>query len=359
MRIVQLIDSLEAGGAERMSVNYANALVSEIEFSGLVATRKEGPLVSQLDPGIGYLFLNRKSILDVAALLRLRNFVRKNKVTIVHAHGTSFFMGVLLQLINPNLKLVWHDHYGNSEFLNERPSLLLRVSTLFFIGIITVNETLKSWSKEKLKSKNCIYLPNFYFEEKTEKKETFLKGTAGKRIVCLANLRPQKNHGLLVELAKILKVHHPDWSFHLVGKDWNDAYSLQIKNEIKTSGLEEHVFLYGGQNDISNILEQSTIGILTSKSEGLPVALLEYGRHKKPVIVTAVGELPFVIQNGVQGYLVPSQDITSFYTALEALIHDQQKQIDFGSALHQKVLQDFSAATVLKKYINWLENSSI
>lgn len=45
MRILQLIDSLEAGGAERMAVTYANALVQEIAFSGLVATRKEGPLL--------------------------------------------------------------------------------------------------------------------------------------------------------------------------------------------------------------------------------------------------------------------------------------------------------------------------
>ena len=40
MRILQIIDSLEAGGAERMAVSYANALANEIEFSGLIATRK-------------------------------------------------------------------------------------------------------------------------------------------------------------------------------------------------------------------------------------------------------------------------------------------------------------------------------
>ena len=44
MRIVQLIDSLEAGGAERMAVNYANELAGQIDFSGLVVSRKEGLL---------------------------------------------------------------------------------------------------------------------------------------------------------------------------------------------------------------------------------------------------------------------------------------------------------------------------
>ena len=60
MRIVQLIDSLEAGGAERMAVNYANALANEIDFSALVATRKQGPLLDQLDPTVSYLFFNKK-----------------------------------------------------------------------------------------------------------------------------------------------------------------------------------------------------------------------------------------------------------------------------------------------------------
>ena len=56
MRIIQLIDSLEAGGAERMAVSYANALGKKIEFSGLVVTRKEGPLVNLLDKEVSYFF---------------------------------------------------------------------------------------------------------------------------------------------------------------------------------------------------------------------------------------------------------------------------------------------------------------
>jgi hypothetical protein len=42
VRIIQIIDSLEAGGSERMAISYANALAEQIDFSGLVATRKEG-----------------------------------------------------------------------------------------------------------------------------------------------------------------------------------------------------------------------------------------------------------------------------------------------------------------------------
>ena len=119
MRIIQIIDSLEAGGAERMAVSYANALADAIDFSGLVATRKEGPLLNQIDEKVSYLFLNKKSLIDFKSLLRLRRFVKQNKVTHVQAHSTSFFLAFLLKLSCPSLQLIWHDHYGDSEFLRK------------------------------------------------------------------------------------------------------------------------------------------------------------------------------------------------------------------------------------------------
>ena len=57
MRIVQIIDSLDVGGAEKMAINYANALAETIEFSGIVATRKEGNLKLQIHSKVHYLFL--------------------------------------------------------------------------------------------------------------------------------------------------------------------------------------------------------------------------------------------------------------------------------------------------------------
>ena len=72
MRIVQLIDSLEAGGAERMAVNLANGLAKQVEFSGLVCTRKEGLLLAQIRAEVNYFFMAKKSALDLTALFRLR-----------------------------------------------------------------------------------------------------------------------------------------------------------------------------------------------------------------------------------------------------------------------------------------------
>lgn len=338
-----------------MAVNYANTLVNEIEFSGLVATRKEGSLLYQINPNVFYLFLKKKRQLDFKALLRLRSFVLKNKVTHIHAHSTSFFLAFLLKCICPYLKVIRHDHYGNNEFLATRPYSVLKLTTYFFNGVIVVNQKLRNWSEFKLKAKNVIYLPNFPTEEMFIEEHTILKGVEGKRIVSLANLRAQKNHFLLLEVAQKLKQSHPDWSFHLVGIDFEDEYSRQIKKRIEKYGLESNVFLYGSKQDIGNILSQSDIAILTSKSEGLPVALLEYGLYKKAVVVTRVGEIPMIVQHGENGFIVDSNGQDLFYQSLVDLIENESLRSDFGSALYDTVQADYTVDSVIKKYLNWLQ----
>ena len=357
MRIIQLIDSLEAGGAERIAVNYANTLTDKIEFSGLVATRKEGPLLHQINSNVSYLFLAKKKQLDFGALFRLRSFVLKNKTTHIHAHSTSFFLAFLLKLIYPPLKIIRHDHYGNNEFLINRPYLALRLTAPFFKGVIAVNQNLKKWSEKQLKAKNVIYLPNFPLKEITVVNDTVLRGADGKRIVSLANLREQKNHFLLLEVAQRLKTTNPDWTFHLVGKDFDDNYAFQIKKLIKENGLENNVFLYGSKQDIENILNQASIAILTSQSEGLPVALLEYGLYKKPVVVTHVGEIPTIVQNGENGFIVDAGRADLFYQSLVNLIDNETLRSDFGTALFNTIQSEYTSESVMKKYLNWLQNS--
>ena len=357
MRILQIIDSLEAGGAERMAVNYANALANKVAFSGLVVTRKEGSLLNQINSNVSYLFLNKKSVIDIQSVIKLRKFVIQNTVEIIHAHSTSFFLAFLLKLTYPTVKLIWHDHYGDSEFLSKRPSLVLKFVLPFFNGIIAVNQKLKIWAEQKLNFKNVVYFPNFPSDENKISEQTILRGIQGKRIVSLANFRVQKNHFLLLEVAKKIKLSHSEWTFHLVGKDFEDEYSKKIKSMILDFKLENTVFVYGSRNDIKNILKQSSIGILTSQSEGLPVALLEYGLYEKPVVVTNVGEIPLVLQDGINGFLVETNSEQLFYDSLVKLMENDSLRFHFGKELQKTIGIKYSEKAVLQQYSNWIETS--
>lgn len=351
MKVLQLIDSLEAGGAERISVNYANILSKHID-SYLCTTRSEGPLLKTINENVGYLFLNKKSKLDIKAIFLLNKFIKKNKITIVHAHSSSFFLAGIMKLINYNIKIVWHDHYGNSENLDNRPFLVLKFVSLLFNSIIVVNTKLKKWAVDKLNCNTVVYMSNFVSNNPDYKEETFLAGEDGKRIVCLANLRPQKDHLNLLKAFFKLNKKYPSWTLHLVGKNFNDGYSESIFNYISKNRLKDKIFVYGTCSDIEYILSQSTIGVLSSKSEGLPVSLLEYGYAKLPVVVTNVGECSVVINNEVNGILVMPEDDEVLFNGLIKLIENQDIRNRIANELKKEILKNYSANSIISKILS-------
>ena len=98
MKVLQLIDSLDPGGAEKMAVTLANSLAEEIEESHLCATRKEGLLKELIAESVQYIFLDKSGSLDLGGLNRLRKYVRKHEINIIHAHSSSYFWATLVKL---------------------------------------------------------------------------------------------------------------------------------------------------------------------------------------------------------------------------------------------------------------------
>lgn len=354
MRIVQIIDTLEPGGAERMAVNYANALTQKIEFSGLVTTRKEGILQNKINDKVSYLFLNKKKKIDFSAVSRLRKYILKNKITIVHAHSSSFFIAILVKLTLPEIKIIWHDHYGISQDLKSRKSLSLKIGSLFFKGIISVNSALKTWAESYLLNSDIIYFPNFVTLSDDYIEKIQLKGNDGKRIICVANFRPQKNHKLLLEAALVIKTQYPEWTFHFFGKDFMDTYSEDIKRIINDSKLNQTVFLYGSTHSISSALDQCDIGVLTSLSEGLPLALLEYAQHKLPVVATKVGEIDKIITSEKEGLVIESNNVNQLINAINKLISDKTYREEIALTLNEKIQLEYSENNIIDNYVTWL-----
>jgi len=354
VRILQLIDSLEAGGAERMAVNYANVLVSRADVSALAVSRKEGALRQELYNEVPYLFLNRKRLLDFSALWRLRKFVAHYRIEWLHAHGTSFFMAVLLKLVYPKIKIVWHDHNGNRVKMQGNDNKMLVVCSFFFNRVLVVNEELKNWAKRHLKCRKVAYLPNFTVINEKEDKKTSLKGNPGKRIICLANLRHPKNHLTLLAAFFKSQLAYGGWSLHLIGKDNSDAYSDAVKDYIGKNNLADNVFVYGGCNDIFHILRQGTIGVLASTYEGFPVTLLEYGLSGLPVISSDVGYCSEIITDSVNGLLFNPTETERLSEKLVVLAENETLRKKLGTALAATVQNRFSEDAVITDYLYFI-----
>lgn len=347
MRVIQIIDSLEAGGAERIAVNYANALAENIPMSALVATRKEGILKKQLDEKVSYLFLNRKNTVDLKSIFRLRSFVCKHKIDIIHAHGTSFFLAILLKLVYPRIKIIWHEHYGERETQSRMDNIVLFLSSNFFASIFVVNHQLEIWVKNNLFRSKVYFIPNFATLDQIQEKTTFLRGNDEKRIVCLANLKNPKNHFAILKAFKNLELSSLDWSLHLIGKDYKDNYSMILKDFIKENNLDNSVFICGSKNDIQHILTQATIGILGSTAEGFPVTILEYGLAKLPVVSTNVGYCSEIIHDNVNGLLFNPLDKLQIENQILKMISDKQLREKFALELHKSVSNNFSKDKII------------
>lgn len=352
MRVLQLIDTLEPGGAEMMAVHYANLAYSEWGYAALVATRHSGLLQERLDRDVVFDVLKKKSRFDPSAYRRLLGLVRSERIDIIHAHGTSFFWGVLIKWANPSVRLVWHDHYGDSEFLERRPSAAILAASFFFNGVVSVNAKLLAWASRRLFCKNVRYFPNFAFLDSNTGAVAAFKGS-GFKVICLANLRPQKNHAFLVEVARKVVDRYPETTFHLVGKDLKDAYSDQLQAEIRQKGMEENIFFYGSLPVTERLLRQADSAILTSASEGLPVALLEYGLAGLPVVCTPVGEIPTIIIDGENGYLCG--DAHGFAERLLYLHDNQSAREAVARKLKSHVQQTYGASAVFHQYATWLK----
>jgi glycosyltransferase involved in cell wall biosynthesis len=348
MKVLQIIDSLEAGGAERMAVNIAAVLQTYGHESHLCVTRREGLLKAAIDPEIGYLFLKKKGKLGISAVFKLNNYIRVHQIEVIHAHSTSAFIAVLAFVFLKNKpKLIWHDHYGKANELVHRPVTLLKSISVFFDQIISVNTLLKFWAEKKLKCKEVFYLANFTMNTTSGQLYSLLPGTSGKRIVCLANLREQKDHSNIIKAFDMLPSEFSEWTLHLCGQDFNDSYAAQLKSQIEEKKLTDRVFLLGSRSDVPAILNACDIGVLSSKSEGLPVALLEYGLNQLAVVTTDVGACKEVVSRF--GIVVPPGDPVRLSNAVHKVIADKELREKFAAQFQEHVRDNYGSERYLKE----------
>jgi glycosyltransferase involved in cell wall biosynthesis len=349
MRVIQLIDSLQPGGAERMAVMLANELSMVINKSFLCSTREEGLLLDTINENVSYLYLKKKGTLDLAAFRRLFIFISKNNIDIIHAHSSSFFIATVIKLFRPKIKVIWHDHYGYRKNENIRKYKVLRWCSKKFCAIITVSADLKIWAEKHLKTKKVYFLNNFVSQKIVFKREVFLKGHGGFRIICLANLRPQKDHMNLLKAFRLVKNQYNLASLHLVGEIHKDTYYKSLLSFIRDNNLED-VYFYGVQKDTLGLMKDAKIGVLSSMSEGLPMSLLEYGLANLPVVSTDVGQCKEVIND--HGLVISPGNAESLASALLKYIENPMKRKEDALAFSNHIRSKYTFQAVQSKILS-------
>lgn len=348
--VMHIIDTLDAGGAERVTVNLTNLLPRQHYRAHLCTTRREGLLANLVDSEVGRLRLERTKLVDRKALSRLVNYIREHKVKILHAHGSSLFMAGAASLFSPHPAVIWHTHFGRYA-LEDRRAILYKLAATRVKGIIAVNEALAEWARRRmnLPSERIWYIPNFVAEINGDKEMPVLPGEPGKRVVCVANLRPEKDHLTLLNALELVKTSVPDVHLLLVGAETDLPYVEVLKTEISKRHMGKNISLLGQRTDVAALLAACDIGVLSSATEGLPLALIEYGMAGLATVATHVGQCAAVLDNGKAGMLVGPGEPGQLAESLLSLLNSRERRRSFGNAFQHHVKEKYSAQSILEK----------
>jgi glycosyltransferase involved in cell wall biosynthesis len=300
--VMHLVDSLAMGGTERVAVNLVNALSGAGYAAHLCTTRKEGPLAPLVATHVPRLQLARRSTWDFAAITRLVQYIRTHEIRVLHAHASSILVANLASRWWPYPRVVWHDHYGvNAQA--ERSPWLYRLLTARVRHVLAVSQPLVQWARERLHfpAERVHYVPNFVCESEPHTLAAALPGESGRRIVCVANVRPVKDHLTLVRALAEVRAEHPS----------------------------VHLLLVGGCDD------ENHVAAVRAEMAGLPV------------ICTNVGQCADVLDQGHCGVLVPSQQPAALAQEINTLLAAKAERNRLATAFQTRVRNVYSAQAVL------------
>lgn len=301
MKILQIINNLETGGAEKLIVDTVPLLVKEgCKVEVLVLNGKGTPFKKKLQEkgikivALGNSYYNPLYMLKIIPLLK--------NYDVVHAHlFPSFYLVALAAIFTRKKpKLIFTEHNTNNRRL-EQPVLYILEKFIYsqFHKIICITHEVKNVMVEKLKISSCklvviengINLEDITSAKPTERSQ-FGLGNEHKLIIMVAGFRQQKDHQTLLRAMKLLPLNY---KLLLVG---DGEKRNEIEENIIKLGIEQKVKLLGIRADVYSLIKMCDIAVLSSHWEGFGLAAAEAMACGTPTIASNVEGLAQVVENG-------------------------------------------------------------
>jgi len=168
-----------------------------------------------------------------------------------------------------------------------------------------------------------------------------------RRIVMVANLRPEKGHDTLLAAAPRILARYPDASFTFVGEG---PQREKLEMLVRALGLTGRVQFLGESQDPAPILASHDLFVLPSRSEAFPNALIEAMATALPVVATDVGGIPEVVRPGVNGRLVPPDDVGALADAVLTLMDDPAAAAALGQAARADVERHYTIDRMVERF---------
>jgi glycosyltransferase involved in cell wall biosynthesis len=279
--------------------------------------------------------------------------LKERRIDLIHIHlpYTGIFGRIAARLAN--VEAIVYTEHNVIDGYKPVTRLLDRLTYRFDKATITVSDSVReSVLRSKLfKPNNVVTVLNgvdtrkvnlSYFKETSTVRESF--GIPQEDIVVgnIAHIRPLKGHRYLLQAAKIVIEDCPNTTFLIVGREKTREAREVLEAQATQLGIREKIIFTGFREDAIRILAACDLFVLSSLYEGLPVALLEAMALGKPPVVTAVGGIPEVVTDGVDGFLVQPKDYEGLANRIIALIRDGELRGQISGRAAKKIEEKFS-----------------
>jgi glycosyltransferase involved in cell wall biosynthesis len=353
-RLAHLIETDGPGGAERMLTLLANELQGT-GFPGVafVPARREGWLEAEL-AGVGvpieYVPLHRpfspRFARDLAAAFRRHN------VALAHSHEftMAFYGAWAARLAGVPHVITMHGSRYYAERWQRRLALgcAVRSST----AVTAVSQALAESLRRDLwlRRGSVAVVPNGIRPRHPVtaglRRELGLR-PGDRLLLAVGNLYPVKGHGDLVAALGQLAVRHPSLHLAIAGRGELDA---TLRRDAIARSVGDRVHLLGLRDDVADLLASADAFVLPSRSEGLPLALLEAMFAGLPIVATRVGEVPTALANGAAGLLVEPGHPSELAGAIERLLSDAALARSLGERARSRALAEFDVSKMAARY---------
>ncbi|MFA6078085.1 MAG: glycosyltransferase [Candidatus Paceibacterota bacterium] len=306
---------------------------------------------------------NIKPLSDLIAFFRIITLLKKERPEILHVNSSKGGgIGALAGRIVGTKNIVFTAH--GWAFNEDRPIIEKAVITfLHWLTVILSHKTIAVSEAVATRIKNLPFAKNKIVVIKnsvsqmsiTERSESrsFIEKYTGKSlgkntivVGTISELNKNKDIFSSIEAISLLKKEGLDVIFVVFGEGSERA---SLEKLIAELSLKDAVFLLGFNERASSLISGFDIFTLTSITESLGYVLLEAGLAKVPVVATAVGGIPEVIENNVTGLLVKPRSPSEISHAIKTLLENKELAEKLASRLHEKVLVEFSPQRMLRE----------
>jgi glycosyltransferase involved in cell wall biosynthesis/CelD/BcsL family acetyltransferase involved in cellulose biosynthesis len=363
--VLTLSDMLSpTGGAERLAGLIAMRLDPERFERTLCITRWDptdpvrkpeiGEFKDELEEsGVELILIERDSKLDVAALRPLWQRLRSGTVDVLHAHkhGSNVW-GTALGRAARVPVVIAHEHAWSFEGQPVRKlldrELIARGSDVLIA--VSRHDRERMIDIERIPPDGVLMLPNGIPSEQLQAAGD-LRGELGigaedPVVGAVAVLREEKALDLLVRAARVLVDEFPRLRVIVAGEGPLRAPLEELIDEL---GLHDVVQLLGTRSDVPEVVATLDVGVLCSRFEGGPLAVMEYMAGGKPVVATRVGGMPYLVEDGITGLLVEPGDPDALAAGIGELLRDPERAAQMGRAGQAVQLREHDLAVMVRR----------